>query len=70
MRTKREIIEDFKKLGFTIIENKELLTFCRFLEYIAFFKKDKLVNTSDYYYINMKELKLIYELCKFWGWFK
>lgn len=70
MRTKREIIEDFKKLGFTIEENKEQLTLYGFLEYITFSKKDKLVNTSDYYFIDMKELKLIYELCKFWGWFK
>lgn len=68
MRTKREIIEDFKKLGFTVEENKEQLTFYGFLEYIKFFKKEKLVKTTDLYYINMKVLKLIYELCKFWGW--
>ena len=68
MRTKREIMEDFKHLGFTVEENKEQLTFYGFLEYITFFKKEKLVNTSDYYHINMKVLKLIYELCKFWGW--
>lgn len=68
MRTKREIIEDFKQLGFTVEENKEQLTFYGFLEYIKFFKKEKLVKTTDLYYINVKVLKLIYELCKFWGW--
>ena len=70
MRTKTAIIADFKKLGFTIEENKEKLTLCSWLDDITFFKKEKLVKTSDYYFINMKELKLVYELCKFWGWFK
>ena len=70
MRTKGEILQDFEKLGFIVEENKERLTFYDGLtEDITFYKKDKTVKTSDWYHINMKELKLIYELCKFWRWF-
>lgn len=69
MRTKKEIIADFEKLGFIVEENRERLTFYDgFTENITFYKKDKLVKTSDWYHINMKELKLMYELCKFWRW--
>ena len=69
MRTKKEIISDFEKLGFIVEENKERLTLYDGLtDDITFYKKDKTVKTSDWYHINMKELKLIYELCKFWRW--
>lgn len=69
MRTKKEIIADFEELGFTIKEDEKYFILCGWsTQVMAFVKKEKWVDILDDCVINIKGLKLIYELCKFWGW--
>lgn len=69
IRTEEEILKDFEKLGYEIIENNsnwlELLLVDENLR-IVIFKLDMTYTSDDY--LNMKEHKLLHELFLCWSW--
>ena len=74
MRTEKDVLKDFEKLGWTIKLLPEIDHYMfykghpEFDGHISFDLENK-----EYYsecYLDMKEFKLLHELLEIWGWLK
>lgn len=72
MRTEKEILEDFEKLGYTVENNKLRLYIQTDTEQIVVNKKGRYLWASsdlhEEFIILMREFKLLHELFVYWGW--
>ena len=70
MRTEKEILKDFKKLGYEVKESSDGLCLLK----IGGYKIDIRKNVRKYYaimgtgYMCIQEHKLLHELFECWGW--
>ena len=72
MRTEKEVLKDFMHLGYSIYSNKEKVIFKWYDVEEAFYidKSKQVFETTNDYFIDMNEYKLLHELFEIWGWLK
>lgn len=68
-RTEQEILKDFEKLGYKIVENSKQVLKLSLNDFeITIRKYAHKYCTSDWDYVEMHEHLLLHELFTFWGW--
>ena len=69
IRTEKEILKDFEKLGYFIVENSNAFLKLELNDFeIKIEKYAKKYCASDWEYIDIQEHKLLHELFICWGW--
>ena len=69
MRTEEEVLKDFEKLGWKVLNNSNAILLLSMNDYeIDIRKYGKKYTISSWDYIDMQEHKLLNELFTIWGW--